>query len=540
MMTFQQLIEQRLHRAAHVLLLPNGAIRILMLLLLTETVPEAAEEARSEDLHKRIGVLSWQVLFEALGNELEIDVLEAGVERLAAWGLVQILGQRAKDPITPGPAALRLTPPGRVCLGLSPGRHLPAVEGPGCAWSVLHSASREALLWSLRDAVPIIRAAERPADIQWLCGEVAASLCQFGQAIVDGFELDASSGLLPSLLMRTPQAGGARYLLIPEPAPIRFASLQTGASLRWVSPQVQPHHSSALLDERLSQALISREQAEGVADALGVPSNRLLCPVKTEVPWEAMIVAPDISWKLRLARLHAQSRQRAGEGYRLLLSGLPGTGKTFAASAFATALQRPLIRLDLSAVLSRWLGETEKILAHTFDTSEAMGAVLVLDEAEALLRQRDSGQRGNALSTSVAWLLTRMEWYTGILVATSNRVSDLDEAFFRRFDDYIVMLLPDEPTRRRLWCSFLPESGVGVDVEMLAQRFPLSGGVIRGAARRAQAWASELGETLTTPMVLASLGRELEKNGWDARSVLIEPYERAVLSMTSGPGAEGR
>ena len=92
---------------------------------------------------------------------------------------------------------------------------------------------------------------------------------------------------------------------------------------------------------------------------------------------------------------------------------------------------------------------TEKLIGQIFDVAEASGAILVLDEAEALLRQRSSNQGGSGLSTGVAYILTRFDSYSGILVATTNRIEDLDEAFFRRFDDYAVLPIPDAPTRQR-------------------------------------------------------------------------------------------
>ena len=143
-------------------------------------------------------------------------------------------------------------------------------------------------------------------------------------------------------------------------------------------------------------------------------------------------------------------------------------------------------------------------------TWQKLGAVLVLDEAEALLRQRTSnGQGGSGLSTGVAYILTRFDSYTGILVATTNRMEDLDEAFFRRFDDFAVLPIPDKPTREMLWRSILGEHD-SVDYDLISNT-TITGGLIKGAAIRARAWAFGLDKSLTTPFVLAALVRELEK-----------------------------
>jgi len=222
-------------------------------------------------------------------------------------------------------------------------------------------------------------------------------------------------------------------------------------------------------------------------------------------------------------------------GYRLLLSGLPGTGKSMAAEALATALDRPLVRLDLSSVLSKWLGETEKQLSQVFDVAEAANAVLVLDEAESLLRQRNSGAGGGGMGTGVAYMLTRLDLYQGVLVATTNRIEDLDEAFFRRFDDYVVLPIPDKPTRRTLWERHLIlADDSDVDLDVIAEKFAISGGLIRGAAIRANGWVSATSDPLSTPHVLASLGRELEKNHKATNEVYIQPWRNAVKAILEG------
>ena len=124
--------------------------------------------------------------------------------------------------------------------------------------------------------------------------------------------------------------------------------------------------------------------------------------------------------------------------------------------------------------------------------AEAAGAVLVLDEAEALLRQRNNNSNsGGGLSTGVAYMLTRFDRYQGILVATTNRIEDLDEAFFRRFDDYAVLPIPDRKTREGMWKNMLKPEGSSkhLDYGLLAKNFAISGGLIKGASIRAKAWA---------------------------------------------------
>jgi SpoVK/Ycf46/Vps4 family AAA+-type ATPase len=271
-----------------------------------------------------------------------------------------------------------------------------------------------------------------------------------------------------------------------------------------------------------------------------VPIEEFVGPQVPRAQWSDVIVAADVRVQLDQALTHA--RWRTGRtpgrvpvrfrGYKLLLTGPPGTGKSMLAEAMAHALDAPILRLDLSSVLSRWLGETERSLAQMFEVAESADAVLALDEAEALLRQRDGRGGGEALGTAVAFMLTRIERYRGVLVATSNRISDLDEAFFRRFDDFVVLPVPDAATRARLWASLLPEDAE-VDRELLASRFPIPGGLITGAVLRASAWAEAEGRPMRMPVVLASLARELEKSDRSPGEAMVEPWADDVRRLLS-------
>ena len=128
--------------------------------------------------------------------------------------------------------------------------------------------------------------------------------------------------------------------------------------------------------------------------------------------------------------------------------------------------------------------------------AEAADAILVLDEAEALLRQRTSGGGGGGgLSTGVAYMLTRFDRYTGVLVATTNRIEDLDEAFFRRFDDYAIIPIPDRSTRTRMWQEMIDDPDADVNYKLLGRNFAISGGLIKGSVIRAKAWAVGLDKT---------------------------------------------
>ncbi|MEL6348590.1 MAG: ATP-binding protein, partial [Myxococcota bacterium] len=354
---------------------------------------------------------------------------------------------------------------------------------------------------------------------------------------------NTTRNLTHEMLLRTATAAAPRVLLLPDPSNIRSAAMAVGAQMRWIEPSVAARRGRLVLDKRVTDMLKDLNIGEGGADLRGVPDSDLAAPARVDTKWEDLILSDTVQWQMEQAMLHSHYRlnvlpEQTGRhtGYRLLLSGLPGTGKSMAAEALATALDRPLVKLDLSTVLSKWLGETEKLLGQVFDVAEAAGAVLVLDEAESLLRQRSSGQSGGGgMGTGVAYMLTRLDRYTGVLVATTNRIEDLDEAFFRRFDDYVVLPIPDKPTRRFLWEKMLKlNEGADVDLDVLAANFPISGGLIRGAAIRANGWATGANTPLSTAHVLASLARELEKNNRSTNEVYVPEYRDKVEELLEG------
>lgn len=361
-----------------------------------------------------------------------------------------------------------------------------------------------------------------------------------------------------ALLRRTRMARGRRLLIAPGPLPLRVAARASGARMRWVQLTVRGDRELGRYDPRLSEQLGAQARTEGHAHAeahlVGVPDTFLATTERPQVKWEDLMVPAAVRFQLEQAMLHAHFRLRElptrtdlpgrATGYRLLLSGLPGTGKSMAAEALASALERPLVRLDLSSVLSKWLGETERFLAQIFEMAQISGSVLVLDEAESLFRQRsDSGGGTDAMGTVVSYLLARLDRYDGVLVGTTNRTLDLDDAFFRRFDDFIVLPIPDASTRAFLWRRMLgkendPDIDLVLDFELLGARFPISGGLIRGAAFRSLAWAGGMGRELDMPLVLASLARELEKNDQNTAEVYVEPHRAEVELLLRGASGE--
>jgi SpoVK/Ycf46/Vps4 family AAA+-type ATPase len=205
-----------------------------------------------------------------------------------------------------------------------------------------------------------------------------------------------------------------------------------------------------------------------------------------------------------------------GQGVAALFSGPPGTGKTMAAEAVAHALHQDLYRVDLAAVVSKWLGETEKNLAAAFDEAERSGAVLLFDEADALFGKRTEvhDARDRYANLEVNYLLQRVEAFTGLVILATNRKSSLDEAFTRRLRFMVGFEMPSPADRRRLWPrSFPPEARRDdLDWDALAAG-ELPGASIQAVALSAAFLAASDGGCITRAHVEAALGREYEKLG---------------------------
>ena len=249
--------------------------------------------------------------------------------------------------------------------------------------------------------------------------------------------------------------------------------------------------------------------------------------VTPSVPWSRLVLADGAGFQLRdaVARLEHQAlvfddwrmreHARASRGVRLLLTGLPGTGKSLAAEAVATAAATDLLRVDVSQIVSKWIGETEKNLAAAFDVAERTQSVLLLDEADSLFGTRteisDAHDRYANLET--AYLLQRLDHFDGLAVLTTNLRHNIDPAFVRRMDFVVDFPLPDEPRRHELWRLHLPPERVGPDVDLavLARLYPIAGGWIRNAAIAAAFFAAAAGEQISQSHLVAAVRREYLK-----------------------------
>ena len=205
-----------------------------------------------------------------------------------------------------------------------------------------------------------------------------------------------------------------------------------------------------------------------------------------------------------------------GQGVIALFAGPSGTGKTMAAEAVASALRQDLYRIDLAAVVSKYIGETEKNLATAFDEAQRAGAVLFFDEADALFGKRTEVKDAHDryANLEINYLLQRVETFTGLVILATNRQSALDEAFLRRLRFSIRFELPGAAARAELWRRSFPPDTPREELDFDALAVPdLSGGSIQVAALAAAYLAAAGDAPVSEADVEHSLRREFEKLG---------------------------
>lgn len=207
-----------------------------------------------------------------------------------------------------------------------------------------------------------------------------------------------------------------------------------------------------------------------------------------------------------------------GRGLTALFTGPSGTGKTMAAGVIASATGLVLYRIDLSGVVSKYIGETEKNLDRIFAAAEGTNAILCFDEADALFGKRSEVRDAHDryANIEISYLLQKMDTFDGLAILTTNLRQNLDAAFTRRMSFLISFPMPDVRSRRLIWQRAWPAGAplaTDIDLDDLASRFKLSGGNIRNIALAAAFLAAADGETIGRDKVLHAIRREYQKMG---------------------------
>ena len=205
-------------------------------------------------------------------------------------------------------------------------------------------------------------------------------------------------------------------------------------------------------------------------------------------------------------------------GVTILFSGPPGTGKTMAAEVIAIELGLDLYKIDLSTVVSKYIGETEKNLERIFNEAQTSNAILFFDEADAIFGKRSEVKDAHDryANIEISYLLQRMEIYDGVAILATNLRANLDEAFTRRLQFSVHFPFPEEEYRLRIWQTLFPPDvprEPELDFGLLARRFKLAGGNIRNVIVSAAYLAADDGDQVTMKHLLHGTRRELQKMG---------------------------
>jgi len=209
-------------------------------------------------------------------------------------------------------------------------------------------------------------------------------------------------------------------------------------------------------------------------------------------------------------------------GYRSLFYGPPGTGKTLTATLIGKEAAADVYRIDLSMVVSKFIGETEKNLANVFDQAQNRHWILFFDEADALFGKRTETSSSNDryANQEVSYLLQRVEDYPGVVILATNLKANIDEAFARRFQSLVYFPMPDSEQRLQLWKGIIDghcRLADDVDLPALAEDHELSGGAIANVIRHAALCALRTGrDVIAQEDLLQGIRKELIKDGWTA------------------------
>jgi hypothetical protein len=401
---------------------------------------------------------------------LEIDVAHAGPALRSAGTLATLLGALPVLLLQPGPGETAT---------------LPALPG--------HAGPRGAVLDSHGGLAG--GGSEQALQIDLALPGAAARLRHWQQALGDA-------------------AAGAPLPAIADAWRVGSGQIRRLAAGARSCAAVAGRAAITLADVRLAARQLHRGQLDTVATRVagGGDWRQLAVPAETQADLQ------DLERRCRhRERLAPQLEGPGAAGVRALFKGPSGTGKSLAARLLAQALGKDVYRVDLAAVVNKYIGETEKNLERAFSFAESLDVVLLLDEGDSLLARRtDVGSANDRYANlETNYLLQRIESFGGIVVVTTNASDRIDPAFTRRLDVVVDFPLPQPEQRLAIWALQLPDGHAAADrlLRDVAQRCALSGGQIRNAALHARSLALDRDAPLGDDDIRAAVRREYRKAG---------------------------
>jgi SpoVK/Ycf46/Vps4 family AAA+-type ATPase len=318
----------------------------------------------------------------------------------------------------------------------------------------------------------------------------------------------------------------ARGVTLPEPDFTLLAD-----RFRLTADQIADAADCAVNDASWAGADVTVDDFCAAARAeSGHELTKLARKVTPKYKWDEIILPHDQMAQLREICEQAEYRETVfgswgfgrklslGKGLNILFSGPPGTGKTMAAEVIANELKLDLYKIDLSQIVSKYIGETEKNLDRVFTAAEHSNAILFFDEADALFGKRsevkDSHDR--YANIEIGYLLQKMEEYEGIAILATNVKQNIDEAFVRRIQAIVEFPFPNEIERARVWQVIFPQEAPihgDVDFPALARCVRLASGNIRSIARASAFYAAADGGVISMEHLLKASRREYQKLG---------------------------
>lgn len=370
---------------------------------------------------------------------------------------------------------------------------------------VLRALLREA---RLTGAIVHLRGGETLGDLPEAHARLLAALVGYDtQPLVIECAGTAPAGLLVHL-MGTTEVTVTRVEAATGPQRRRMWAHLLGKRAQTLSDAALDELAAVPCDARVMEETSAIHKQTGrplleVARSLVARSlPRMARRVEVKLGWDDVVMTPDVRVQLEQIRTLAQhyervmdtwalGRKSTGRGIKVLFSGPSGTGKTLTAGLLARDAQCELYQVDVASVLSKWVGETEKHLAQLFRDAASSGGALLFDEADALFRQRSSGESSGGErfgSQLVNFLLEAIEAFDGMIILTTNFEAAIDTAFARRLNYHVRFQVPDAEQRTELWRLHLPAElpvSPAVVLADLGATYELTGGEIYKTAIRA-------------------------------------------------------